>query len=234
MVVYRFNAMSRLHVGWLCCVLLALNPAWAGKKLTLYQCQSTDGHVVTQDRPCSATHLRSLTSGQQNTDAKKAGLKPQPKALSHAMPQPRYESGVSPDEFIDIIQLKNWHSTLKRSHHGWQLLIDVPGQRHVQSSAQVSVHYYRNPKSTLNEDAFSYALNLYHTIRHQYQSTDSQFKAHSAYKIFNIVYQKSSRLAQTDFYMGKLDGSLWVFTLESYPGNSDKARQLMAQLQSLL
>lgn len=234
-VVYPFKVNSRFNLAWLL-IGLAISSQPLAAKFKLYHCQSSSGTVVVQDRPCAVTHLSSVkpTDQTKNRNKKPANniLKYTPKTLSQA--SSGTVQNIPPQAFVDIANKSKWRSKLNHNGHGWQLTIYLPGNDNSEQAGQLSVRYYRNPQNTLNQDAFSYALNLYHEIRHQYQLIDSKFKSHPAYKIFNIAYQKTSLSARTEFYMGKFDQSLWVFSLQSHANQLNKARHIMAQLQALM
>lgn len=234
-VAYRFDFRIWRWAPGLSLGLLVLSPIQA-KKLTLYHCQAQNGTVVVQDRACAVTRLPPAqsdrqqpvsprtrpdkTPGHQPKTPQQAGLQTNPRASSQA--------------FVDMAHARQWPAKINRNNHGWQLIIDVPKVTQDNQAARVSVEYFNNPAVTLNQDAFSYALTIYHGIRRQYRLIDSEFKSHPAYKVFNVAYQKSAQSAKSEFYIGKLDGSLWVFTLQSDPANLAKSRQIMAQLQALM
>jgi hypothetical protein len=215
--------------------LLFINQAPAAK-FKLYHCQTTTGSVVVQDRPCAVTRMKSVKPGSQSKKRNKAVTGSKQKYTPKSLAQASLSSSQnrSPQAFIDIVNKRKWPSELNRNGHGWQLTVQVPGKNNSEQAGQLSVQYFRNPQATLNQDAFSYALDLYHEIRHQYRLIDSRFKSHPAYKIFNIAYHKAQLSANTEFYMGKFDGSLWVFSLQSQSNEFTKTHHLMAQLQALM
>ena len=219
---------------WIVFGCLSLNLAQAGQ-FKLYHCKTDDGPVVVQDRPCAVTRMNPATkkSAQPNQRKARQANKPKhkPKSFKQAASAPI--QAASSKAFIEIAHKNNWPAQLSRNQHGWHLSVDVPGRSHNQSS-QVSVRYFKNPEQTLNTDAFSYALNLYHGIRHQYHLIDSQFKSHSAYKVFNIVYKKATQSAKSEFYISKRNGSLWVFSFESSAAGLAQTQRVMAQLQALI
>ncbi|MCX7544568.1 hypothetical protein [Marinicella gelatinilytica] len=221
-------------------ILMALNPIHVIAK-KLYHCQSSDGTVVIQDRSCAATRLVIAKTDnkpvqKQTTQPKPLHTQPRPQSFSQAKHHP--SDAISPQAFIEVVQSHKVSSELIPNNHGWQLKINMSGQEKApnfkQPTSRISVTYFRDTVATLNKDAFSYALNLYHNIRHRYRLSDSQFKSHSDYKIFNVVYQKDSLLAYSEYYMGKLDGSLWVFSYETTADKMIPTQQLLARLQSLI
>jgi len=226
--------MRLKYLVWIATGCLSLNFAQAGQ-FKLYHCQSKDGSVVVQDRPCAVTRMNSTNTKRSGSNQRKIPLanrpKHTPKSFKQAASAPAQT--VSSQAFIEIANKNHWPVRLISNHHGWQLSVDVPGIRN-HHPGKVTVDYFKSPERTLDTDAFSYALNLYHGIRHQYHSIDSQFKSHPSYKVFNIVYGKSTQSAKSEFYISKLDGSLWVFSLESSPANLVKAQQILAQLQALM
>ncbi|KAA3641170.1 MAG: hypothetical protein DWP95_07315 [Proteobacteria bacterium] len=213
--------------------LLGLNLV-AAADFKLHHCQLKDGSVVIQDRPCAATRMASVKPENR-------GIRPS-QELPQSKQRPKTRSQVllatvqdiSPQAFIAAIQAQGWPTQLSHNKHGWQLIAHMPGEHKQDNMGQISVQYFRNTEATLNKDAFSYALNLYHQIRHQYPLNDSQFKAHQAFKVFNVAYQKLVLSAYTEFYMGKMDNALWVFTVETKPAQLPKAHQILAQLQALI
>lgn len=234
-VVYLFKVNGRFILVWLFMSLTVTNQAPAAK-FKLYHCQTTAGPVVVQDRPCAVTRMKSVQLDRQSKDRNKPATNNKQKYTPKTLAQASLSStqNRSPQAFIDIVNRRNWPLKLTRNGHGWQLTVQVPGKNNSEQAGQLSVQYFRNPQATLNQDAFSYALDLYHEIRHQYRLIDSRFKSHPAYKIFNIAYHKAQLSANTEFYMGKFDDSLWVFSLQSHVSDLHNTRHLMAQLQALM
>ncbi len=217
-------------------VLMSLNVAH-GATFKFYHCQSEEGSVVVQDRPCAVTRLATAKPGQIKQRPSKQLKTPQiatrsdHKRLDYSAAQ-RIQP-VSVHTFTDLIDRHQWTSKITQNQHGWQLVVNIPGQTGSPSN-QVSVEYFKNPEQTLAQEAFSYALNRYHKIRLNYPLVDSEFKSHPAYKVFNIIYRLSKQTAKSEFFVSKLDGSLWVFSSQCHPTDQAKTQRVMAQLQALI
>lgn len=231
-------------LGWFLMALFVVNLIPMGletvyaAKLKLYHCQSADGNRVVQDRPCAVTGTINVKPGAQQQSktrhdvTKPTGPKP-PRPNNFTSHARKDKQPVSSQAFVDLLQGQPWASQITQNRHGWHLTATLSAQNNQQPS-RVSVEYFKNPGLTLNQEAFSYALNRYHRIRLTYPLLDSEFKSHPAYKVFNIIYRHAAQAAISEFYVSKADASLWVFSLQCNPVDQDAARALVAQFQALI
>ncbi|MCB1581905.1 MAG: hypothetical protein R3E90_12480 [Marinicella sp.] len=215
------------------CWVLMVFPA-EGKKIKLYQCQQSDGMVVTQDRRCEITHLQSSKPQKKQSSSKQA------KTQSVQVPKASLSTKKIAKQHRKI-PVSVGHSASQRSPYfnmGWERFIPtdwslekIESKRFHRLSLSKSQYKKTNssdeivqltvyPKTNLNygEGAFAKALNLYHDIRTQYSSqlVDSRFKYHEKYKIFNIEYKINPTInALTQFCIDEANNDLFVITFQS-------------------
>lgn len=219
----------------------------------LFSCVQKDGTTVIQDRRCMVTaiqqpktkikvpqQLRKTTPDFKPTNRSKLTKK---NASKFNKPNSQLNSNVSNrspyftfgwDRFIPATWLLKKVETLTYEQ---TLLSDIQftGLNDFKQGVKLSV--YANTMQTSRLDSFAQALQLYHQIRDNshFQLVDSQFKAHTKYKVFNIKYQNSDKqLMLTEFYIDESNNDLFVVTVQAaesnWLNNWRMAEQIIKQL----